>query len=181
MKLYQELIEDLDAHGVRLAIFGLLTVRGQATVLFRLAQRLGKKFGIAGDLMTQWNHFATGCDVSWKAQVGPGLKLYHPTGVVIGPWVVMGSGCELQQGVTLGGSGFGMQRGEADPSPVVGSRVKFGSGAKAFGRISIGDGTVLGANCVLVHDTAPETIVIGGLSQEQRKNMQTSVCTRSKD
>ncbi|CEH02882.1 MULTISPECIES: serine O-acetyltransferase [Propionibacteriaceae] len=161
MTLNRTLGADLNARGPRLTALAVLTVRGQATTLFRVSQLLGSRFPVLGNLVKQWNHLLTGCDISWHATVGPGLKLYHPTGVVIGPWVVMGSNCEFQQGVTLGGAGFGVTRGEPDPSPTIGNNVKFGSGAKAFGSITIGDNAVLGANCVLVRDAAPGAVILG--------------------
>lgn len=161
VKFSRILGEDLGGQGLRLAALALLTVRGQATMLFRLSQRFGSRVPALGNMLKQWNHVLTGCDISWRAHVGPGLKLYHPTGVVIGPWVVMGCNCELQQGVTIGGAGFGIKRGESDPSPLIGDKVKFGSGAKAFGNITIGDDVILGANCVLVHNAVAGAVVTG--------------------
>lgn len=161
IKLSEVLRADLQAQGASLWIVALLTIRGQATMLFRVSQRLGTFSPWLGDAIKQWNHLLTGCDISWRARIAPGLKLYHPTGVVIGAWVSAGSNCEIQQGVTLGGSGFGVKRGEPDPSPRIGKNVRLGSGAKVLGDITVGDGVIVGANCVVVHDTEPGAVLVG--------------------
>ena len=58
----------------------------------------------------------TGADIAYEAQVGPGLVLYHPTGVVIGPGARVGARATIMQGVTLGsdavtGGGGALTRG----------------------------------------------------------------------
>lgn len=161
MKLSEVLCADLEEQGIRLWAAALLTIRGQATLLFRVSQRLGTFAPALGDAVKQWNHMLTGCDISWRAQIAPGFKLYHPTGVVIGAWVSAGANCEIQQGVTLGGRGFGIKRGTPVSSPQIGTDVKLGSGAKIFGNITVGDGVVIGANCVVVRDAEPGAIIVG--------------------
>ena len=42
------------------------------------------------------------CQISAGAVIGPGLRLPHPLGVVVGRGVVIGSGATLYHGVTLG-------------------------------------------------------------------------------
>ena len=82
--------------------------------------------------------FVSGCDI------GPGLLIRHPVGIVVGAGAVVGSRCTMLQQVTLG---------EADVSgrdpghyPVVGDNVILGTGAKILGDVRIGDGAVVGAN-----------------------------------
>jgi serine O-acetyltransferase len=70
---------------MRAAARNVPTVRFAAVALFRLAQGLGRRVSVAGSLVKQLNHVLTGCDIAYQASVGPGLVLYHPTGVVIGP------------------------------------------------------------------------------------------------
>lgn len=75
----------------------------------------------------------------------PGLYVGHFGGIFVGRDVVMGPGCTLSQGVTVGESVSGEDRG----SPVVGAGLYFAPGVKAFGPISIGAGTQIGANAVV--------------------------------
>jgi serine O-acetyltransferase len=140
----------------------LLTVRAISTILFRLSQVLGAHVPLAAYVVKQVNHILTGADLAWQASVGPGLTLYHPTGVVLGPDVVVGSDCVLQQGVTLGAV---RQRGRmADgrmDSPRVGNAVSVGSGGRLLGPISVGDGAVIGANAVVLQDVPAGHLAVG--------------------
>jgi serine O-acetyltransferase len=140
----------------------MLTVRAMATVLFRLSQACGARVPLLGYVVKQLNHVLTGADLAWQAAVGPGLKLYHPTGVVLGPDVTIGSECAVQQGVTLGAL---RQRGlTADgrvDSPTVGNRVTLGAGARVLGPISLGDDSVVGANAVVLQDVPAGHAAVG--------------------
>ena len=46
-----------------------------------------------------------GVDIHPAAVIGPAVIIDHATGVVIGETAVVGEGCTLLHGVTLGGSG----------------------------------------------------------------------------
>ncbi len=138
----------------------LLTVRSAAVLLFRLSQLAGRAVPMAGSVLKQLNHLLTGADLAWQADVGPGLVLHHPTGVVIGPHVTIGSNCVIQQGVTLGG-GAGEEGGKGD-SPVLGSRVQLGPGSRVLGPVRVGDDAVVAANAVVVRDV-PEGFVARGV------------------
>lgn len=137
----------------------LLTVSGLSVVLFRLAQRAGALHPLLGHLVKQVNHVLTGADLAWQAQVGPGLRLYHPTGVVLGPHVRIGAQCRIQQGVTLGGSGGDVRA--PDESPALGDRVRVGAGAKVLGALTIGDDVRIGANAVVVRSVPAGATAVG--------------------
>jgi serine O-acetyltransferase len=140
----------------------LLTVRAIATILFRLSQACGSRAPLLAYAIKQVNHVVTGADLAWQAAVGPGFSLYHPTGVVIGPDVVVGARCVVQQGVTLGSvrERGRIVDGRVD-SPVVGDGVEIGAGARILGPISVGDGSVVGANAVVLTDVAPGHLAVG--------------------
>jgi serine O-acetyltransferase len=140
----------------------MLTVRAIATVLFRVSQACGARRPLLGYAVKQANHILTGADLAWQASVGPGLALYHPTGVVLGPDVVLGARCVLQQGVTLGAlreRGV-MADGRMD-SPVLGDDVMVGAGARVLGPITIGNDSVVGANAVVLRDVPPAHLAVG--------------------
>lgn len=159
--LRRTLAADLGWHGVA-TLPELLTVRAISTVLFRVSQACGRRSPTVAYLLKQLNHVLTGADLAWQATVGPGLRLYHPTGVVIGPDVVIGSDCQVQQGVTLGAA---RERGRRPDgvldSPVVGDRVRVGSGAKVLGPIGLGDDVVVGANAVVVRSAEAKSLCVG--------------------
>jgi len=141
----------------------LLSVRGTATVLVRLAHAawgLGGPGRVAALGLKQLNHLLTGADVAPDAVVGPGLRLFHPTGVVIGPGVRIGGGCTIQSGVVVGGTG-GPVRG-VNGAPTVGSDVHLGSGAKVLGQVTIADGVSVGANAVVIRSVEePGALAVG--------------------
>jgi serine O-acetyltransferase len=140
----------------------LLTVRAIATILFRLSQACGRRAPLVAYAIKQVNHVLTGADLAWQAVVGPGLTLHHPTGVVIGPDVVVGARCVVQQGVTLGAA---RERGRIVDgrvdSPVLGNGVEVGAGARVLGPISVGDGSVVGANAVVLQDVPAGHLAVG--------------------
>ncbi len=140
----------------------MLTVRAISTILFRISQACGARIPLLAYVVKQVNHILTGADLAWQASVGPGLTLYHPTGVVLGPDVVVGRNCVLQQGVTLGAvrERGRMHDGRMD-SPVIGDGVTVGAGARVLGPISLGDASVVGANAVVLVDVPPGHLAVG--------------------
>jgi serine O-acetyltransferase len=137
----------------------LTTLRYAAAFHFRLAQVVGARVGLLGGLIKQFNQFLTGADIAVQAQIGPGLVLFHPNGVVIGPRVRMGSDCVVQQGVTIGG--LGRDRAQENAATVIGDRVFFGAGAKVVGSLEIGDDCVVGANAVVTSNGPARHTALG--------------------
>jgi serine O-acetyltransferase len=136
------------------------TVRFVAVALFRLAQSAGAFFAPLGSAFKQLNHVVTGCDIAYQAQIGPGLVLYHPTGVVIGPGCAIGARARIMQGVTIGSDAVIV--GERDGgSPVVGDDVFIGPGAAVFGPVRLGDRVRVGANAV-VTSSFPDDVTVAG-------------------
>jgi serine O-acetyltransferase len=96
----------------------------------------------------------SGADIDPAAQLGPGLALPHPNGVVIHADAVVGANCMLMQQVTLG-------QLAADGAPRLGDGVYVGAGAKVLGAIHIGDGAAVGANAVVLHDVPARATAVG--------------------
>jgi serine O-acetyltransferase len=99
----------------------------------------------------------TGVEIHPAARIGRGLFIDHGMGVVIGETARIGDDVTLYQGVTLGGTGFAT--GKRHPS--VEDNVTIGSGAKLLGPITIGHGSKIGANSVVIHDVPPNSTVVG--------------------
>jgi len=91
-----------------------------------------------------------------RARIGPGFALVHPYNVLIGPSVQIGADCTLYHEVTLG-------NGPVPGEPRLGERVVLFAGARAFGGITIGEATEIGANCVVVKDVPPRSLVVAAL------------------
>jgi len=100
---------------------------------------------------------ATGISIPPDCRIGKGLYIGHFGQIILHTDVVMGEYCNLSQGVTLGLARSGGVWGV----PTVGDRVYIAPGAKVIGPIHLADGTVVGANAVVVHSTEPNQIVAG--------------------
>ncbi len=99
----------------------------------------------------------TGIEIHPAAAIGRGLFIDHGTGVVIGETAKIGDDVTLYQGVTLGGTGFATGKRH----PTVQDNVTIGSGAKLLGPITVGHGSKIGANSVVITDVPPNATVVG--------------------
>ena len=99
----------------------------------------------------------TGIEIHAAAKIGHGFFIDHGMGVVIGETAEIGDNVTIYQGVTLGGTGF--QGGKRHPT--VEDNVTIGSGAKLLGPITVGHGSKIGANTVVIHDVPPNSTVVG--------------------
>ncbi len=99
----------------------------------------------------------TGIEIHPAAKIGDGFFIDHGMGVVIGETAEIGNDVTLYQGVTLGGTGFATGKRH----PTVEDNVTIGSGAKLLGPITVGHGSKIGANSVVIHDVPPNSTVVG--------------------
>jgi serine O-acetyltransferase len=99
----------------------------------------------------------TGIEIHPAAKIGQGFFIDHGMGVVIGETAELGDDVTLYQGVTLGGTGFATGKRH----PTVQDNVTIGSGAKLLGPITVGHGSKIGANSVVIHDVPPNCTVVG--------------------
>ena len=89
---------------------------------------------------------------------GYGLRIPHIRGgggVILNAEKV-GNYCSFNSGVILGKNGSNENR------PIVGDYVAFGPGAKAFGKIEIGDNVFVAPNAVVTKDV-PDNAIVGGV------------------
>jgi serine O-acetyltransferase len=99
----------------------------------------------------------TGIEIHPSARIGRALFIDHGMGVVIGETAEIGNDVTLYQGVTLGGTGFATGKRH----PTVQDNVTIGSGARLLGPITVGHGSKIGANSVVIHDVPPNSTVVG--------------------
>ena len=141
---------DLPAMAKVLATDGTL-----AMVLYRLMQGSRESKLVPLEMVfNKLNSMFGGCVIGRGTDFGPGFVLFHSNGVVINGKVRGGSNVYLHHEVTIGDN----EHGE---SPVLGSNIHVGAGAKIIGPVNIGDGARIGANAVVVHDVTPNTTVVG--------------------
>jgi serine O-acetyltransferase len=113
-------------------------------------------------MMTEMAHSETGIDIHPAATIGEYFTIDHGTGVVIGATCIIGNNVKLYQGVTLGAKSFPL---DADGNPIKGiprhpileDNVIVYANATVLGRITIGEGCVVGANVWVTEDMEPNT------------------------
>lgn len=99
----------------------------------------------------------TGVEIHPGAVLGARVFIDHATGVVIGETAIVGDDVTIYHGVTLGGtSSQPIKR-----HPTVGAGVTIGAGAKVLGAITLGEGSRIGANSVVVKPVPPGAVVVG--------------------
>jgi len=99
-------------------------------------------------------------------QIGPGLYLPHPNGIIINSMACIGSDVSIFQQATIGEW--------HKKAPVIGNNVAIFAGAKVFGGILIGNHCKIGANAVVTVDL-PESSVAATPPPSIRLRSQTTV------
>jgi serine O-acetyltransferase len=97
----------------------------------------------------------SGADIPVNSQIGGGLLLPHPNGIVIHPDAKIGPNCLIFQQVTLG---------TRDPDmglPELGGHVDVGAGARLLGSVRIGEHARIGANAVVMIDVPAGRVAVG--------------------
>jgi serine O-acetyltransferase len=89
----------------------------------------------------------TGAEISGAATIGPGLRLTHTGGIVVGSGVVAGANLTLYAGVLLGNQG---PRNQGQPT--LGDGVRVCSKASVLGPVHVGDGAFIGAHALVTGD-----------------------------
>ena len=112
---------------------------------------------VAPHVIAGLSRIVSGVEIHPAAQIGRGLFIDHGAGVVVGETAEIGDDVTLYQGVTLGGTGF--QRGKRHPT--IEDGVVIGSGAKLLGPITVGTGSRVGANSVVITDVPANSTVVG--------------------
>lgn len=109
----------------------------------------------------KWRLKALGMKLGWSIPInvfGPGLCIVHPGTVIVNGGVQAGKNCRIHAGVNIGANGGGNT-----DTPTLGDNVYIGPGAKLFGKITIGDYCVIGANAVVNKSFHQNGVTIGGI------------------
>lgn len=100
---------------------------------------------------------AFGVDIHPAAQIGSAVMFDHGTGIVIGETAVIGDGCTLLHGVTLGGTG----KESGDRHPKIGKDVLIGAGASVLGNIIVGDRAKIGSGAIVLKPIPHGSTAVG--------------------
>lgn len=86
------------------------------------------------------------------ARIGPGLCLIHPRNILIPAGVEIAEDCLIFHEVTLG-------TGPTPGLPKLGRSVDLYVGSRVLGGVTVGDGSMIGANCVVTRDVPAGSVV----------------------
>jgi serine O-acetyltransferase len=155
------LFEDMKAQ--REGVFGLgfwaLLVYRFSHARYVIRNRvLRAPWTIAAAILGKLVEIFCGITIGSSARIGRRLCIEHHGCIVIHGASVIGDDCLIRHGVTIGNSGYDDLFG----APTIGNRVQIGAGAKILGRITVGDGVIIGANAVVVRDVG-DNLVVGGV------------------
>ena len=107
--------------------------------------------------ISQASRHRTGIEIHPGATIGKRLVIDHGMGIVIGETAEIGDDCLIYHGVTLGGTGKDIGKRH----PTIGNKVLIGTGAKVLGPITIGDGSRVAANAVVLKDIPENSTAVG--------------------
>jgi len=110
-----------------------------------------------GRFTSHIGRFLTGIEIHPGAQIGEKFFIDHGMGVVIGETTEIGDNVTLYHGVTLGGVTWD----KVKRHPTVDDNVVIGSGAKVLGPFTVGKGSKIGSNSVVVKEVPQNSSVVG--------------------
>jgi serine O-acetyltransferase len=116
-----------------------------------------RQFYFPGRFTSHLGRFFTGIEIHPGATIGKGFFIDHGMGVVIGETAEIGENVTLYHGVTLGGVSWEKTKRH----PTIEDNVVIGSGAKVLGPFTVGKGSKIGSNSVVVKEVPPNATVVG--------------------
>lgn len=103
-----------------------------------------------------WVTWFWGIKLDYTVKLGRRVRIWHHGGMILGAREI-GDDVHLRQNTTLGLA----DRRDLNAKPIIGKGVEIGAGAVIVGYITIGDGSIIGANAVVTKDVPPYTLVGG--------------------
>jgi serine O-acetyltransferase len=98
-----------------------------------------------------------GIQIPVGTDIGKGFYIGHFGNIVINGQTVIGENCNISQGVTIGQSSRGKNKGY----PTIGNNCYIGPGAKIIGNVTIGNNVAIGANAVVTKNVEDTAVVVG--------------------
>ncbi|KSU61018.1 hypothetical protein AS034_15370 [[Bacillus] enclensis] len=161
--MFRLIKSDYDAYGLSpkgliVSLFNFSTF--WLVISYRVSHALYKKnIPVLPRLLRSMGILFYGAEISYGAEIGPGFRIAHSVGVVIGPKVKAGVNLEVFQNVTIGGRD---RESNGILKPSIGDNVTIFTGAAVLGPVRIGDNVSVGANSVVTKDI-PANLIVAGL------------------
>lgn len=103
--------------------------------------------------LTDW---LLGIELPYTVRLGRRVRIWHHGGIVVSARAI-GDDVHIRHNTTLGIA----RRSQIGAIPIIGDRVDIGCGACILGAVTVGDGAMIGANSVVVHDVPPDATAVG--------------------
>ncbi|MDC0232922.1 serine O-acetyltransferase [Pelagibacteraceae bacterium] len=157
----------------------VLTYPGVKAVFFHyLANKIWRyKFYLIARIISQFSRFFTGIEIHPGAKIGKNLFIDHGMGVVIGESSEIGDNVTLYHGVTLGGispAENSKDQRNSKRHPTLLNNVIVGSSAQILGPITVGEGSRIGSNTVILKDVPDNATMVGNPAKNISTNSDTS-------
>ena len=152
--------EDYRAHGRDWTKPGFRAVAVHRFGVWRMGVRpklLRSPFSILYRIAFRRCRNVYGIELPYSATVGREVVIEHQGGIVVHGRTLIGDGCRIRQNCTLGIRGLG----DLEAAPILGIGVDVGAGAVILGRVRLGDGSVIGANAVVLDDVPAGALAVG--------------------
>ncbi len=115
---------------------------------------------IISHLISSFNLRHHGIHIVPGAKIGPGLRIEHPVGIVIGEKVVIGADCTIMQGTTMGVKYLRREK-YVDQYPTIGDKVTVGANSVILGNVHIGNRSEIGAQSLVLNSAPDNSLIIG--------------------
>lgn len=113
-------------------------------------------FSIIYKILYKWVECTCGISLPYTVRVGRHVRIWHFGGIVIHAESI-GHGVHIRHNTTIGVA----RTGQNFQLPVIEDNVDIGVGAVIIGPITVGRGTVIGANAVVNRDIPPYSLAVG--------------------
>lgn len=129
------------------------------TYYYRKSQKHASKsiLGIYYRLILRKLSFKFGIQIPADVKIGPGFYIGHFGNIIISPLAVIGTNCNISQGVTIGK----VQDGTLKGAPTIGNFVWIGANSVIVGNIKVGNNVVIAPATFVNFDVPDNSIVIG--------------------
>ena len=132
----------------------------QAALLYRVSYWLYlRRWIYPAWFVSRLNTALTSAEIEFNAQIGPGMFIAHPVGLLIGRGTVIGSRVTLFQGVTFGAKSW--HPSAIRKFPTVEDDCYFFTGCTVLGDVSIGSHCVVAAHAVVTCDLPAGSLARG--------------------
>ncbi|MDH4460404.1 MAG: serine acetyltransferase [Flectobacillus sp.] len=122
----------------------------------KIVKVLGFPIRVAYRIIVEW---VIGVEIPDGVISGGGLTLHHGIGLVLHPDVILGNNVTLKQNTTIGHKIY--FDGSFGGTPIIKDNVTVGPNVVMFGRIVIGENSIIGAGAVVISDVPPNSVVVG--------------------